>query len=224
MPRAPRRIATDEGMDRMADRRDPDLTRRRLLKAMAAAPFVLSAPALLGLSDSGAAASSAGLLPPTPACPDDDDDPTPAQTEGPFFTPRSPRRASLIEPGVTGTALVVSGRVFSRTCAPVPNALLDFWQADDAGRYDNAGYRLRGHQFTDARGAFRLETVVPGLYPGRTRHIHVKVQAPGGSILTTQLYFPGESRNARDGIFTPELLMAVSDAGQGHAATFDFVL
>jgi protocatechuate 3,4-dioxygenase beta subunit len=64
---------------------------------------------------------------------------------------------------------------------------LDFWQADVNGAYDNVGFRFRGHQFTNAQGAFALTTIVPGLYPGRTRHIHVKMQAPGRPVLTTQL-------------------------------------
>ena len=62
---------------------------------------------------------------------------------------------------------------------------------------------------------------MPGLYPGRTRHIHVKAQAPNGRPLTTQLYFPGEAVNARDGIFDPALVVALAD---GAAARFDFVL
>jgi protocatechuate 3,4-dioxygenase beta subunit len=67
--------------------------------------------------------------------------------------------------------------------------------------------------------------VVPGLYPGRTRHIHVKVQRPGGSILTTQLYFPGVARNRTDGIYTPELLLRNwRRVGKRRAARFDFVL
>ena len=123
-----------------------------------------------------------------------------------------------------GTVLVVSGLVLTRSCRPVGGALLDFWQADDAGQYDNAGYRLRGHQFTDARGAYRLETVVPGLYPSRTRHIHVKVQASSQSILTTQLYFPGEPRNRSDTIFADALLMDIRRAGAARRARFRFVL
>jgi protocatechuate 3,4-dioxygenase beta subunit len=101
---------------------------------------------------------------------------------------------------------------------------VDFWQADDRGEYDNAGYRLRGHQFTDDAGRYRLETIVPGHYPGRTRHLHVRVQAPNGPVLTTQLYFPDEPANQRDGIFTPELVMKVRDVDAGKLATFDFVL
>jgi protocatechuate 3,4-dioxygenase beta subunit len=120
--------------------------------------------------------------------------------------------------------MVLTGYVLSRRCQPMARALLDFWQADDQGQYDNAGYRCRGHQFTDEAGRYRLETVVPGLYPGRTRHFHVKVQVPNRPILTTQLYFPGERRNARDGIFNSALLMAIQDTANGQLARFNFIL
>jgi protocatechuate 3,4-dioxygenase beta subunit len=162
-------------------------------------------------------------LAPTPAC-TDDDDPTPAQTEGPYFTRNSPERASLLEPNTSGAKIVLSGFVLSTQCRPVQRALLDFWQADDAGQYDNAGYRYRGHQFTDDQGRFTLETVVPGLYPGRTRHFHVKVQAPNRPVLTTQLYFPGEARNRTDGIYRAELEMQVEDAANEKRAVFNFVV
>ncbi|MFJ1707222.1 carbohydrate-binding protein [Kitasatospora sp. NPDC088346] len=75
-----------------------------------------------------------------------------------------------------------------------------------------------------ARPAFSLTTIVPGLYPGRTRHIHVKAQAPGRPVLTTQLYFPGEPRNSTDTIFDPALLMNVRQAGPAEEGSFDFVL
>lgn len=161
---------------------------------------------------------------PTPACGDDDDDPTPAQTEGPYYTPNSPQRSSFIESDTTGTFIVVTGLVLSTNCQPVAQALLDFWHADNSGEYDNVGYKLRGHLFTDDQGQYRLETIVPGLYPGRTRHFHVKVQAPNQPILTTQLYFPNEPTNASDGIFSPELLMEVEDGSDSKVGRFDFVL
>ncbi len=204
----------------------PDETRRRLVRTMLVAPIALAVPAVFATGAFNADSALAAPLTPTPACGDDDDDePTPRQTEGPYFTPNSPNRTSLLEPGVTGTRLVVTGIVLTRGCRPVANALVDFWQCDDAGDYDNSGYRLRGHQFTDAKGAYRLETIVPGVYPGRTRHIHVKVQAPNGPVLTTQQYFPNEPRNARDGIYRPELEMAVADNDDGsQSATFTYVL
>jgi len=159
----------------------------------------------------------------TPACGESSEQ-TPSQTPGPFYTPDSPRRSSLVEPGSRAERLVVAGLVLSPRCAPVANALLDFWHCDEAGHYDNRGFRYRGHFFTDAKGRYRLETIVPGEYPGRTRHIHVKVQAPGGRILTTQLYFPDEPRNRSDWIYRPELTMQVSRKMGRRAARFDFVV
>jgi protocatechuate 3,4-dioxygenase beta subunit len=163
------------------------------------------------------------LLQPTPEC-GDEDDVTPTQTEGPYFTPNSPERTSLLEADASGERLALSGHVVSRACSPIAGALIDFWQADDAGEYDNSGYRYRGHQFTDDTGRYQLETVIPGLYPGRTRHIHVKVQAPGQRVLTTQLYFPNEARNARDGIYREECLIDIHDDANGKTGAFTFVL
>jgi len=162
-------------------------------------------------------------LRPTPSCPDEPRA-TPRQTEGPFFKPESPRRTSLLEPGMGGVKIVVTGVVLSTSCQPVPRALIDVWHADDRGAYDNTGNRLRGHQFTDDQGRYRLETIVPGVYVGRTRHYHVKVQAPNRPALTTQLYFPGDPANERDPIFSRALVMQVGDGAGGKAATFDFVL
>ncbi len=198
--------------------RDPDkgITRKTLLRAaFIAAP----APLLIGQVPA-LARDMSGPLEPTPFC-DDGDDPTPPQTEGPYFKPNSPRRSTL--PG-SGTLLTVSGYVFGLACQPLANVLLDFWQADRNGAYDNVGFNFRGHQFTDANGAYKLTTIVPGLYPGRTRHIHMKVQAPNRPVLTTQTYFPGEPRNNTDSIFDPRLLMNVRTVGSGREATFDFVL
>ena len=146
---------------------------------------------------------------------------TPRQTEGPFFTPNSPLRGSLLEAGSRGQRFLVSGRVLSRECKPVANALVDLWHADEEGAYDNQGYRYRGHQFTDAEGRYRFETIVPALYPGRARHYHVKVQAKGGPLLTTQLYFPGDPGNRRDGLYRPELELKSAKSGEG---AFDFVV
>ncbi|MFD3875560.1 carbohydrate-binding protein [Streptomyces sp. NPDC058623] len=201
------------------------LSRKNFLKAAAlagATPLLLGGGAALARDQRGAAAE--GILPElTPAC-DDGDEPTVPQTEGPYFKPNSPRRTSLVTASTPGTRLTVSGYVFGRACLPIAGALLDFWQADVNGAYDNTGYGFRGHQFTDAQGAFRLTTIVPGLYPGRTRHVHVKVQAPGRPVLTTQLYFPGEPRNATDSIFDARLLMTVRQVGPAKEGTFDFVL
>ena len=162
-------------------------------------------------------------LAPTPAC-SDHPAATLRQTEGPFFKPSSPERTDLFEPGMAGQPLELVGLVLTRGCNGVPGALLEFWQADNAGDYDNSGFRLRGHQFADAEGRFRLRTIVPAAYVGRTRHIHVKVQPKGGRILTTQLYFPGEPKNAKDGLFRKDLLMRTAKNAGELAGRFDFVL
>ena len=145
-------------------------------------------------------------------------------TEGPYFKANSPERTSLTEPGIAGTKLILTGYVLNMDCKPIAHALLDFWQADGKGQYDNASYTLRGHQFTDDAGRYHLETVVPGLYPGRTEHIHVQVQPPNGSSLTTQLFFPGVPKNQTDSIFDPKLLVAIQDVRDGKLATFNFVV
>lgn len=197
-----------------ADRVASVQVRRRLLGAGLALP-------LLAWRGVGAQA-----LRPTPACGEAGAAvlQTPAQTAGPYYTPNSPKRASLIEPGGPGRRLILAGRVVTTACRPVSGALLDVWHCDAAGRYDNQGYRFRGHLFADGSGRYRLETIVPGLYPGRARHIHIRVQAPGGQPLTTQLYFPRDGSNAGDGLWRPELEIANTPRSDRQDGRFDFVL
>jgi protocatechuate 3,4-dioxygenase beta subunit len=190
------------------------LTRRRVLGA-----GLFAAGSIFGIDESVAQAP----LPATPAC-HDSENVTLRQTEGPFFRPSSPERTNLVEAGMAGRPIELVGYVLSRACKPLAGALLDFWHADDGGQYDNSGFRLRGHQFSDAEGRYRLHSIVPGAYVGRTRHIHVKVQPRGGRVLTTQLYFPGEPRNRSDGLFRRELLMRTTEKDGLLAARFDFVL
>jgi protocatechuate 3,4-dioxygenase beta subunit len=204
---------------------DQKLSRRHL--AALAAPLALAVATGRGAGIVFAQDAEAPILAPTPACGDADDfAETVAQTEGPYFTPNSPERVSLLEEGMPGTKLVVTGYVYATDCTPVEGALVDFWHCDDAGVYDNVGYTLRGHQFTDADGRYELTTIMPGVYPGRTRHIHVKAQKPESDVLTSQLYFPDEPQNDSDGIFDPSLVMDLSDAenGDGKVGFFTFVL
>jgi protocatechuate 3,4-dioxygenase beta subunit len=198
---------------------DFTLTRRGFL---AASLIVSEALSNLTAGRLDAVAATVGMEP-TPACADPDDI-TPSQTAGPFFKPRSPERKSLVEPAIQGNRIVLEGSVRSTRCKPVPGALIDIWQADGNGAYDNTGYRLRGHQFADGAGRYRFETIVPGLYPGRTRHFHVRVQPPNRPILTTQLYFPGEPENKRDSIFNAKLVVALNSSPGITTANFDFVV
>lgn len=145
--------------------------------------------------------------------------PTPADMEGPYYKAGAPARSSLAEPASKADRLVLSGRVTSADCQPLAGVVLDFWHADPNGDYDNRGYRYRGVVTTDAAGRYRIETNLPPPYMGRPRHLHVKLRRPGGRVLTTQLYFPGEARREN-----PALVVKMAPGEGVRAAIFDFVL
>jgi protocatechuate 3,4-dioxygenase beta subunit len=154
---------------------------------------------------------------------------TSGQIEGPFYTPKTPERRDIRDP-LVAEALVLVGRVLDTQCRPIAGAVLDFWQTGHDGRYDNQGYRYRGHQRTDAAGRFELVTVRPSTYTAmnifRTAHIHVKVQGANTGLLTTQLYLPDlQETNARDGGYDPALAIEyVGHEAGAERAVFDFVL
>ena len=156
-------------------------------------------------------------------------EPTAPNILGPYYIEVAPERSDLVEDGMTGTRLTLTGLVRGTDCAPIPEALLDFWQANDAGEYDNVGWTLRGKLHADAEGRWVLHTIVPGRYGAdgvfRPEHIHVRVSAPGFPLLTTQLYFPDDPFAATDPFFLPSLVVVVSERPDGSLlAAFDFVL
>ena len=189
---------------------------------VAAGPnLVRAGTTLLGYASAGPAADRALGLAPALECTSG----TRTQTAGPFYTPKTPRRAGLRESGTEGEPLVLEGLVLAPDCRPLAGAVIDIWHCDEHGHYDNRGFRYRGHQFTDAAGAFRFETIRPGHYPGRTPHIHVKVQGQATRALTTQIYFPDlRELNDRDWIFRDDLTMRLDRAGEDWRSRFDFVL
>lgn len=173
-------------------------------------------------------------LEPTPVCAETEDN-----IEGPFYRQGAPFRSDIVDQGMEGVRLSVSGTVSGAGCADrLPGALLDFWQADDAGHYDNDGsivplppdlFILRGKMTAGGAGEYALNTIIPGPYPNggvfRPSHIHVKVSAPGYQALTTQLYFEDDPYAPTDPYIRDSLIMSLSDApGGGKAATFNFVL
>ncbi len=194
------------------------LTRRAVLSAFAAS----SAMSLAGVQ-----AALAQQLPDsltlTPQC-RDGDEPTIAQIEGPYFTPNAPLKRDLAADVPTGERILIGGFVLDVGCRSVSRALVQLWQADQTGAYDNRGFKLRGHQFTDANGLWWFSTILPGLYPGRTRHVHLKVQRASAPVLTTQLYFPNEPRNCSDQFFDKRLLMRFTDFDEIRLGRFDFVI
>jgi protocatechuate 3,4-dioxygenase beta subunit len=226
------------------------MTNRRRLAALAATGLVTLLSACSGSTTSAEPAVSTVVTAPTAGTPRPT--PTPAQasapiesqgssasateavvcqdtlveqTEGPYYTAGAPERTDLTDDATVGIPLTLTGRVLDASCTPVAGAPIEFWQADGAGVYDNSGYDLRGAQVTDADGAYTLETVIPGLYPRRTEHIHVKVTGPDGVVRTTQLYFPDVPQNEEDGIYSETMLVTVTEQTEDSmTATFDFVL
>jgi protocatechuate 3,4-dioxygenase beta subunit len=163
--------------------------------------------------------------------------PTHDNIEGPYYRPGTPERDHLATPGMKGTPLIVRGRVTAADCAEgLGGAVLDVWQADADGHYDNDGsmplapdrYLLRGTLRSDASGAYAFRTIVPGRYMNgaayRPAHIHVKLRAAGHRPLTTQLYFPDDPYNQRDPFIHRSLIMAVERGDGGQSARFDFAL
>jgi protocatechuate 3,4-dioxygenase, beta subunit len=148
--------------------------------------------------------------------------PSPAQMLGPFYPrnagerPRSTDADLLVVEGdrvlTRGTPIFLLGRVVDRELRPVPGAAVEIWQCDAMSVYHHpAGgaeserdpnFQGYGVDRTDASGAFRFRTILPVAYPGRTPHIHVRIQPQGGSGLATQLYLPDAPGNARDFLFS----------------------
>jgi catechol 1,2-dioxygenase len=164
--------------------------------------------------------------------------PTREDILGPYYRPGSPWRTDLVRPGIEGELLVVQGRVMDTAGRPLVGALIDVWQADAAGHYDNEPghesdeYLLRGQMRSDGTGRYAFRTVLPGQYEmedgvKRPRHIHYNVSHPGMRPLTTQLYFEGDPYLEQDPYGHPELVIPLGPLpGQsaGFAGVFDVVL
>jgi len=192
-------------------------SRRDVLRLLIAAPVLWFArhtvPAAQGLGQFT-----------TPSVPCGDVKPTPAAPDGATFKAGAPLKASLVEPGMRGDHLPLTGTVSGVVCGPIKGARVDIWQADAEGRYDETGFRLRGYVLTDDKGVFRIETVLPGAYGGRARHLNARVRADGKPALSTQLFVDGDPMNAKDPAFTPALALKLDRTPAGWAAMFNFVL
>ena len=162
---------------------------------------------------------------------------------GPFYRGGAPFRGKITPPLAQGTVLAVAGRVWSfGTKKPLAGAMLDVWQADHRGRYDNDDPRNppkpgvfanRCRVVADERGQYEFETVHPGRYLNgeklRPSHVHYRVTAPGHVELVTQLYFEGDPEIIGDPFVRPSLTVPLREVktdggGRYEAATFDIVL
>lgn len=145
---------------------------------------------------------------------------TPAQDEGPFYpvvdqidTDADLVQISGAQAGAKGKIIIVEGIVTDQICKPVPGTLVEIWQACESGRYNHPSdpntapldpnFQYWGKAVTDNNGKYRFRTIVPGAYPAdtdwtRPPHIHFKISRLGYMELITQMYFAGESLNAKD--------------------------
>jgi protocatechuate 3,4-dioxygenase beta subunit len=159
---------------------------------------------------------------------------TPEQTEGPYYPITLPLDTdndllvinSNITPSI-GTIAYLNGRILEASGSPVRNAHVEIWHADNSGAYihpSSVGYATRDQNFqgfgrflTGSTGEYLFRTIVPGLYTGRTRHIHMKVKTTGNQDLTTQVYFQGEPMNSTDSV-----LQGIRDAQQRSSVIVPF--
>ena len=169
---------------------------------------------------------------------------------GPFYRFGAPFQNKLIGPEEPGQRLIVAGTVYGADCrTPLPNALVEVWQANDAGQYDTDKpgnfternhFHLRGMALTDPKGHYEFDTVVPGKYPippglpgleqfaGVTRaaHIHFRVAESLHIPLTTQLYFKDDPLVSKDpwARSKPSLAIPLRQEGKYLRGAFDIVL
>lgn len=162
-----------------------------------------------------------------------DCEPTTSDILGPFFSEGAPETSSIIPEDYDGVRLFLSGKLSSTDCEAISNAVIDFWQADENGDYDNVGFNFRGKIITDENGNYNLETIIPGKYLNgsqyRPSHIHLKVLAEGYDELVTQIYFQGdESISADPWAGAPSATNRIISINAGFAGdwfgVFDIVL
>ena len=147
--------------------------------------------------------------------------PTPKNELGPFYRRGAPSRATLSAPGDPGMPLIIAGAIYDTRGEIRPDATLEIWQADHLGHYNIEGYKYRAMMTPDVKGAYHVETVMPGHYPDRVaQHVHYLVKAPGCKPLVTQLYFATDPvfEGDPDRKFNADPLVAEPRARQARAA------
>jgi protocatechuate 3,4-dioxygenase, alpha subunit len=173
---------------------------------------------------------------------------TPSQTVGPFFkyglTPdgkydwNDAFNNNLVTADATGDRIRIEGRVFDGDGQPVPDAMLEIWQADAQGRFadpkdkralPNAAFRGFGRCGTDGNGDYAFDTIKPGSVPDpdgkpQAPHILLAIFARGMLMhLYSRIYLGGEAANAADPVLAlvpadrRNTLIAVRQPGNGNA-------
>lgn len=173
---------------------------------------------------------------------------TTSQTVGPFFSIGLTRmeKVNLAAPGLSGERVTIVGRVLDGDGNPVPDAMLEIWQANSHGKYAHPedeqkkpmdpGFQGYGRIPVDQGGRFQFTTIKPGKVPGpdgaiQAPHIAVSVFMRGLlRRLITRIYFPEEAANAGDFVLRlvePErqaTLIARKNANEAGTLEWDVIL
>lgn len=208
------------------------IARRRLLRHAGAvgllAPVAAGARLPLGCA-------------PSPQC-RRDCGPTADTTAGPFYVANAPEGIDINRAKAPGTPMRIQGTVYGPDAVtPLRNARVEVWHADaqgdyhpadqgDVSRFRRGEVNLRGVVRTDAEGRYAFDSIVPGHYGDRRRHLHWKVSAAGHRTLVTQSYWMNERGTARDrGDGTDRRVEACrwvsfEEQGERFVGVFDLVL
>jgi protocatechuate 3,4-dioxygenase alpha subunit len=169
---------------------------------------------------------------------------TPSATVGPFFLfglipstygGQDVMTNNLVTPDASGEKIRIEGRVLDGDGAPIPDAMVEIWQADAAGRYahpadaralPNAAFKGFGRSATDDAGRYAFDTIKPGAVPGPNGQMqapHVAVNLFSRGVLkqmVTRIYFSDEAANASDPILAlvPPARRATLIAGREESA------
>jgi len=173
---------------------------------------------------------------------------TPSQTVGPYLHIGLDwlNTTELAPSGVAGERIVLQGRMWDADGQPIPDGLVEIWQANSYGRYAHsadtralpleAGFTGFGRTPTDAQGRFRFATIKPGQVPGANGQLqapHIMVHVFGRGLikqLVTRVYFPGDAAHALDPVLLQvpaarrDTLIAKPVAGQTGSLEWDIFI
>ncbi len=146
---------------------------------------------------------------------------------GPYYQPDTPLRRQIAPTTHNGEKLVVSGKVLAKDCTtPLSNVIVDVWQANESGNYDDEWYRGRVETNTD--GEYEFETVVPKGYGEgsgvRPPHIHFKIWQDGRELITSQMFLPASRAQGIEEAYIMELETAIENGKTFHVGSHDIVL
>ena len=158
---------------------------------------------------------------------------TTADILGPFYKAGAPFRVDIIPSDDTNAPLIVRGKVFGDCDTELEDSVVEIWNANAVGEYDNATFGFRGRHKTGSDGVYVFKTIVPGRYLNggefRPSHIHFRITAPDYQELVSQIYFKDDpfiagDPWAGDPRASERILATGKDENDTDTITFDIYL